>query len=237
MRILVWNIRQGGGTRRQRISEAIARHSPDVAALIEFVHGGTPLLTDALRDAGLGNVIASARKGRDYTICIASKHRMEQQLADNPMLTESGLWLEVTLPDFEFGIAVIHAPTSPDRKMREFMRAVAEHSALRASEPFLLAGDFNTGEGPIDGPIGKTFSGRYRALRDAGMKDVWREFHPDAAEYTWGRNERFYRIDHAMASLALMPAISMCRYSHAERLSGLSDHSLMIVDLILEVDR
>jgi len=36
MKILVWNIQQGGGSRKSRIADRIKSHDPDVIVLIEF---------------------------------------------------------------------------------------------------------------------------------------------------------------------------------------------------------
>ncbi len=37
MRILAWNLQQGGGSRKPRIADRIIAHDPDVVALIEYV--------------------------------------------------------------------------------------------------------------------------------------------------------------------------------------------------------
>jgi exonuclease III len=40
-----------------------------------------------------------------------------------------------------------------------------------------------------------------------------------------------WRIDHAFVSPPLADAVRSCRYSHAEREQGLSDHSMLINEI------
>ena len=40
-----------------------------------------------------------------------------------------------------------------------------------------------------------------------------------------------YRLDHAFCTPPLAERLVACRYSHAEREAGVSDHSVMLIDL------
>jgi len=107
----------------------------------------------------------------------------------------------------------------------------------RAHERFLLIGDFNTGLHGID-EVGSTFhcAEDFARLSGIGWTDVWRNFHGQASEYTWfstlrgGRIGNGFRLDHAFATQSLLPQISACRYSHAEREQNISDHSVLILE-------
>src|ERR1035441_8151560 len=74
-------------------------------------------------------------------------------------------------------------------------------------------------------------------LSALGWIDVWRHFHGDATEYTWyslprgGAPANGFRLDHAFATPSLLPRITACRYSHAERERKVSDHSGMILEI------
>ena len=65
---------------------------------------------------------------------------------------------------------------------------------------------------------------------------IWRHFHGDATEYTWyslpkgGAPANGFRLDHAFATPSLLPRVTACRYSHAEREQKISDHSPMILE-------
>jgi exonuclease III len=64
-----------------------------------------------------------------------------------------------------------------------------------------------------------------------GFCDLWRRRYPDGREFSWYSTRRNgFRIDHAFLSPALAARAGEVRYSHEERLSGLSDHSPLILD-------
>jgi exonuclease III len=53
MRLLAWNIRQGGGSRLPRIAEALKRHDADIVVLSEYRGGlSAPRLCAALHALG-----------------------------------------------------------------------------------------------------------------------------------------------------------------------------------------
>lgn len=73
----------------------------------------------------------------------------------------------------------------------------------------------------------------YRALTtEHGLTDAFRHLHPDTAEYSWvGRTGDGYRYDHAHISHHLTGAVTSCEYDHEPRLTRLSDHSALTVNL------
>jgi exodeoxyribonuclease-3 len=70
-----------------------------------------------------------------------------------------------------------------------------------------------------------------------GWTDLWRRFNGNAKEYTWyskrkgGVPRNGFRIDHAFASPAMLPRVVNCRYSHEEREAGVSDHSVLVLEI------
>jgi exonuclease III len=116
--------------------------------------------------------------------------------------------------------------------MKAFLSALVEVAKSKADDPFLFGGDFNTGIGPADGPL-KNFGDvdRFTALQTVGFTDVWRHVHRDRIEHTWCRTEKSYRIDHALVSASLLARVRDCRYSHQERIDGVSDHSVLLVEI------
>jgi len=40
-----------------------------------------------------------------------------------------------------------------------------------------------------------------------------------------------FRLDHAFATPSLLPRVPGCRYSHREREAGISDHSIVVVEI------
>jgi exodeoxyribonuclease III len=108
--------------------------------------------------------------------------------------------------------------------------------AALAAEPdgaALAIGDFNCCRPYVDEPgaIDRTahFIDKIEAI---GFCDLWRRRNPDGREFSWySHRGNGFRIDHAFLSPALAARAGPIRYSHAERLAGLSDHSPLILDL------
>jgi exonuclease III len=105
--------------------------------------------------------------------------------------------------------------------------------ATRMEHHALAIGDFNTCRAYVDEPgaIDKCahFMDRVAAL---GFCDLWRQRYPEGREFSWySHRGNGFRIDHAFLSTALARRAGPIRYSHEERLSGLSDHSALILDL------
>ena len=233
MKLLVWNIRQGGGSRHPRIVESILSHRPDVIALIEFVPGRVASLAGSLRSAGFDHQLCTARKGLNYAVCVFSKTSIHTLPSGIPTLDDSGLYLEVNVRAYQFKLCVLHAPAQVPR-IRAFLDAVVQAAAKNVLDPVLFVGDFHTGVGPADGPM-RNFGdvARFRAILATGFTDAWRHICGARREYTYTSREtgKAYRIDHALASPALLPRIRDCRYSHRERDAGVSDHSLLLVEI------
>jgi exonuclease III len=232
VKLLAWNIQQGGGRRRQRDAGSIRAHDPDVVALIEFVPSTAAPLLESLRDAGFEHQTCTERNGFDYALCVLSKIPISAHPSGIPLLDASGMWLEIVVPAHGFDLGVVHVPTKSMTAMKAYLSALVQFASQTSGHRFLFVGDFNTGIGPADGPL-ENFGDvdRFLALQEAGFTDTWRRFHGDRIEHTWSRNGAEYRIDHALASRSLLPRVRGCRYSHEERVSGVSDHSILIVEI------
>jgi exonuclease III len=153
--------------------------------------------------------------------------------------------LDIDLPEYGFGFGVLHILCSvprlkdsyPGEAKARFWNAVLEAAEARVHDPFLFIGDLNTGLRGID-ENGKTFVcaehfGRLSAL----WMDMWRCHNPGMTEWTWysklkgGARGNGFRIDHCFAAPKIASRVRSCRYSHTEREAGISDHSIVIVDV------
>jgi exodeoxyribonuclease-3 len=99
--------------------------------------------------------------------------------------------------------------------------------------PALAVGDFNTCRPYLDeaGAIDATahYVDKIEAI---GFCDLWRRRYPASREYSWySTRGNGFRIDHAFLSPELAARAGSVRYSHEERLAGLSDHSPLILEL------
>jgi exonuclease III len=66
---------------------------------------------------------------------------------------------------------------------------------------------------------------------------MWWHHNPGITEYTWystlkgGARGNGFRLDHALATPSLKTHIISCRYAHREREAGISNHSIVIVEI------
>lgn len=110
-------------------------------------------------------------------------------------------------------------------------------AAARAPDaPCLFIGDFNTGRNDLDrDPAGMRFVGpdSMDHMAAAGFTDLWRARHPRRREYSWFSTPRGngFRLDHAFGTARIAAAVAACRFDHAARLAGLTDHAALVLDL------
>lgn len=79
MRLLCWNIKHGGGSRWQRIVDAIAKHEPDIIVLPEYRHNKSgACIRQHLEELGLVHQFASVSVPKKNGVLIASRFEFEQ---------------------------------------------------------------------------------------------------------------------------------------------------------------
>jgi exonuclease III len=230
MRLLTWNIRAGGGARLPRIGEAIAAHDADVLVLTEYRSGEAgQRLRAVLRDLGYLWLSPVEPPGIRNGVLIASrlKPRAPAHVADH--VPEPWRMLAVTIERTRlFGIYM------PNLKAKiPYWEALIEASFPHADGRALALGDFNTCRAYLDESSATDATALFLdKIQAAGYRDVWRDRFPDGREYSWySHRGNGFRIDHAFASPGLARRIGAIRYSHVERISGLSDHSALLVDI------
>ena len=105
--------------------------------------------------------------------------------------------------------------------------------AAQADRKILAIGDFNTCRAYVDEPAAIDRTAYFMdRIAEIGFCDLWRQRYPEGREFSWySTRGNGFRIDHAFLSPALARRAGAVRYSHEERLSGLSDHAPLILDL------
>jgi exonuclease III len=114
-----------------------------------------------------------------------------------------------------------------------YWEALIDASGPHAAGHALALGDFNTCRAYVDEP-GATDGTAFfiDRIQEVGLRDVWRDRYPEGREYSWYSHRRNgFRIDHAFASPLMARRIGVIRYSHDERVTGLSDHSALLVEV------
>ncbi|HYM71622.1 MAG TPA: endonuclease/exonuclease/phosphatase family protein [Stellaceae bacterium] len=230
LRLLAWNIRQGGGSRLPAIAEALIRHDADVLVLSEYRGGDSALrLREVLERLGYRHVTTPRPPPGKNGVLIAARRRFRTHGALSHDLPEPYRLVEV-----EFSRFLLYGVYMPNlREKVPYWEALIARLAGRTGEPVLAIGDFNTCRAYVDEPgtFDKTayFIDRVEAI---GFCDLWRRRYPDGREFSWfSTRGNGFRIDHAFLSPGLAARAGAVRYSHGERLAGLSDHSPLIVEL------
>jgi exonuclease III len=232
MKILSWNIRQGGGSRLDRIEKVIEGHRPDVLILPEFRNN--PAGTQLRRWlTGVGHVHQASgetRQPKDNTVLLASKVPFVvssfSELGENRHRCVCGRFGKLTI------LAWYFATMEFKRPLFRFLQTLPKDYLRRET---LIMGDLNTGcrywdEGRMDLSLVEEFG----ALLGCGWTDVWRQNHPGVREWSWLEpwgHHVGYRLDHALVSPPLLSRVKDVHYSHAEREANISDHSSVVLTL------
>ena len=225
----------------------------DVICLQETTPSTVPRWCELLREAGYTGVAhAPGEGGQERPLMVLSAARSAlrpQPLAGAPWPERV---LDVRTAD-GMQIVNIHSPTSakPDLVKLRTHRAVHDHLAASAAPARILCGDLNTPRRELPDGTAWSFArdryGRLRAdrgeeweraelsllrgLRAHGFRDAFRELHGfERREISWGwaRWSGGYRLDHLLVAGL---GVRACRYEHAWREQGLSDHSPLLAEL------
>ena len=230
MRLLAWNIRQGGGSRLPRIAAALAHHEAEILVLSEYRGGQSAARLLAVLDA-LGYHYATTLMpplGRTGVL-IAARCAFHEHGTLSIGLPEPYRMVSVGFASFR--LVGVYMPN--------LLAKVPYWEALIAAllgdcrGAALAIGDFNTCRPYLDeaGAIDRTAHYMDR-IGEIGFCDLWRRRNPAVREYSWfSTRGNGFRIDHAFLSATLAARAGSIRYSHDERLAGLSDHSPRILDL------
>lgn len=245
MKLLSWNIQHGGGTRITRICDAIVAHDADLVILSEFRTGPGARIQAALTSAGWPFSASTNPIGSDNGIAVFARTPFTAVTPAVAPPENAVRWLDIDLPAWGFGVGALHIITSvpkqpgpPGVAKTRFWEAVIAQAQERTQSPFVFVGDLNTGQHRID-ERGRTFvcAQHFGRMTECGWTDAWRHFNGSELEATWishGRNATVgnpFRLDHAFVSPALMPRVTSCKYSHAEREAKVSDHSILLMEI------
>jgi exodeoxyribonuclease III len=232
VKIVAFNIRHGGGSRIARIQQAIAAHDPDVLIVPEVrnnVAGAS--LRQWLTAFGHVHQAAGVTEQPAHNTVLVSSRVALSRLEFPELGAERRRCVVVRLRRLTI-FAVYFAVMEAKRPLFEFLQRLPKDFLKKQT---LLIGDMNTGcrywdEGRMDLSLVEEFG----KLLGCGWTDAWRMRHPGVREWSWvepwGRHVG-YRLDHALVSPVLLERVRAVRYSHAERETGVSDHSALMLEL------
>jgi exonuclease III len=231
LRVLAWNIRAGGGTRLGAITDAVAQHDADVLVLSEFRGGDAgKRLREALARLDYRHTTTLTPPPGRNGVLIASRRRFREHGPVDTALPEPYRLLRIETAGVH--LTGVYMPNLR-HKVPYWQTLIDNLSPPDDGRHAIAIGDFNTCRAFVDeaGAIDATayFMDRIEA---AGFRDLWRWRYPEGREFSWySTRGNGFRIDHAFLSARLAARAGDIRYSHDERLAGISDHSPLLLDL------
>jgi len=227
LKILSWNIRQGGGSRINKIVNAILNEKADIVVLSEYRNNdsGMRLRHNFLR-IGYRFVNVTAAKKNDNAVAIFSKLSSNQYLYAKANLDFPH---NIVCSSYDaFNIFGVYLPHKKKHKLFDFLL-----TEMQKGKPSILIGDYNSAKNFKD-QKGDSFwyTDKLVALENNGFIDAFRYLHKDITEYSWySHGGNGYRYDHTYIHESLIPILKDCYYIHKWREVGLSDHSPMVLEL------
>jgi exodeoxyribonuclease III len=227
LKLLSWNILQGGGSRTSDVIKFLLAQQPHVIVLSEFrnnEHGA--LIRSRLLAAKFLFQAVSCTEPDTNSVLIASKLPCNFRL-----FLDSKLEFSHSVIAADFAAFHLYGVYLPHKKKHELFPLLRKETELY--RPAIIAGDFNTGKNYVD-QQGDSFwyTDELTKLEKSGMSDAFRYIHGDERAYSWFSHEgNGYRYDHTWTSQELLPMLQSCDYAHGPRLDRISDHAPMILVL------
>lgn len=236
MKILTWNIRQGGSfSRLGPIIRALVKHDPDVIVLTEYWEGEKgERIKNGLLLQGYPHLLSSKPVERTNGILIASKEPVTPYPAYEDVPKER--WIEICIKAFELNVLAIHVPSisSNIHSKENFWKQVKQYAKYKLDTRTVIVGDFNTGLSNDAQGTPFICSEYMQDILDYGWIDSWRYTHGLFNQYSWFSNKgNGFRLDHILISPSLKDGLLESYLSHRERLDKISDHSILVTELQL----
>lgn len=234
LKVLSYNIREGGRGRLPELARVIRQQQPDVVALLE----ATSWVRAALLARRLGMRLTFGRANNAFHVAWLSRlpvtgsanHRL-------PTLAKTLLELEVRWDGAPLRLFATHLAAGQD-VLHPAQEAPVILELLRplADQPHLLLGDFNAlhpadtvgpppwGEEEMNEAIDGDPRQAIRCILTAGYVDCFRALHPETPGYSYPAATPWLRLDYIFASPPLAARLSACDVVHDELAARASDH-------------
>jgi exodeoxyribonuclease III len=243
LRLLTYNIKQGGHGRIALIASVINAANPDVVLLQEATD---PSNVERIAAA---TGMAAWRALRRQSLAFLSRRQVASSGWTRPRFSRHA-FIEVTTEDasvrvFGVHLSAMHAAWTERRRLME-IRALLRSIGRHQHGFHVLAGDFNTlaPDEPLDverlpfrlRPLVWLSGGRIRwrtiqTVLDAGYVDCYRLKHPDQAGPTLPTAQPHIRLDYVFVPAQYEDSVAGCDvFTHPDAVAA-SDHFPVVADL------
>ena len=240
LRVLSYNIQNGGGRRLPAITRVIRQQQPDVVALLEATNRWT--VAGLARYLGMRMVFG--RANNPFHIAWLSRLPIVGQANHRlPGLAKTLLEIEVVWVGQPLQLFATHLAAGNDRlHPAEEAPVIVDQLGCVARGPHLLVGDFNALH-PDDevGTPPSHFSDMHRsidgdprqAIRQilaAGYVDCFRSCHPDQPGYSFPADRAWLRLDYVFAPPVMAERLSACNLVSTDQARRASDHLPLLAE-------
>ncbi len=228
MRVMTWNILDGGVGREQLITEVVEAARPDVLMLQEvYVNGFVEALA---ADLLMQHYVAEGNSTRHMALLSRLPIRSAAAYHPYPPIQHVALEAEVEHPQIGpirlYGVHLLPLLSISRELWRTWeISAVLRRMGDRRRGPCLVMGDFNTvaRDDTVKADPAPTFRRRVRWLQSkrlfriavgrmkaGGFRDCYRQWHPDQPGYTLPTPDPGVRLDFVFASAPLAARLQRC---------------------------
>ncbi len=253
LRILSYNILEGGEGRLPQLIRVIQSQRPDVVALLEAC--SRPHLEVLARALKMELVCGEANNGLDHVAWLSRLPIVRAKDHRVPIFAKTLLEIEIVADGTPLILFATHLKAG--RGQEKEQRRVAEVQAIldilqtRAGQPHLLMGDLNSLH-PQDQPDTAAYlttepaekgddlydMQRRRALLrllSAGYVDCYRALYPTESGYTYKLPTPGLRLDYIFASPDLAQRLAVCEVVTGGEAETASDHYPIWAEFLSEI--
>jgi len=234
LRVVTWNIEEGGNGRLDAIHGVLSRSRADVIALQEVTSQAN--LVDIANRLGMEWVFDEAQNG--YHLAWLSQQPIRRSINHrSPALARALLEIEIDWAGTPVSLFAAHLTSRHDRQLPlDEIGLIVRQMEIAGGNPHLLVGDFNAlapGDPvgtPPDGvvPRGDALPGASRKVIDHLLEsrytDCFRQLHPTSPGFTYLSWTPWLRLDYMFASPQLAELLHHCQIIPSSETLDASDH-------------
>lgn len=227
IKIVSWNIQQGGGSRVLEICDVLVGSGAQILGLNEFKNNvvGEKIRSFLLKKGYIHQFVGMADSNTN-SVLVASKLPFDAGHFSKKSKSYPHAIIKASFSAFD--LFVMYLPHKKKHKL--FDTIMAE---MKQNEKGIFIGDFNSGKQFID-QKGDSFwySAYFETMEEHHYVDAWRLKNGNTKEFSWYSHQgNGYRYDHIYLHENITQVVSACYYEHDWRMRKISDHSAMILEL------